>query len=54
MAEQIECCYLECNEKAEWVIYDENIPVDNDTYSCSKHVGELLTDGGNYVTSWPA
>ena len=48
MLEQIKCCHLECNERAEWAIYDEDAPVDNDTYSCSRHISELLSDQ-NYV-----
>jgi len=35
------CCQINCNEEAEWEIYAKGVP---DTASCTKHIGELLTD----------
>jgi len=35
------CCQINCKEEAEWEIYAKGVP---DTASCTKHIGELLTD----------
>ncbi len=37
------CCYLDCFKEAEWLIVHGDGPDDN-TQSCTKHVGLLLTD----------
>ena len=44
----IKCCRLGCGKEARWVIYDEDIPIENDTYSCTDCLGEMLSVR-NYV-----
>lgn len=47
----IVCCHLECDKNAEWSIFDEGLPVDNDTHACTEHVGELLSGDRHYVVA---
>jgi hypothetical protein len=37
------CCFLPCNEKAEWIIV-HGLTCDDVTESCTKHMGDLMTD----------
>lgn len=47
---QDKCCRLGCDKLAEWAIYDEDVPMEGDTYSCSDCLGVMLSFH-NYVTS---
>ena len=42
MAENV-CCKVGCEAKAEWDMWHGVMPDDN-THSCTKHVGDMLTD----------
>ena len=48
-AGQPEC--IECSHKAEWQICDE-MPVDNDTFSCTEHVSEMISDTTNIIAPY--
>lgn len=37
------CCKLGCKEQAKWEIWHGNTP-DDYTHSCTKHIGDLLTN----------
>jgi hypothetical protein len=37
------CCKLDCNQRAEWQIFDGPNPEDY-TEACTAHVGDLLSD----------
>ena len=41
------CCYLLCNEEAEWEIVS-GPSSDDVTEACTKHVGDLLTDAATH------
>jgi hypothetical protein len=53
MSERLTCCYigektkLECGNDAEWEIWHGVGPDDN-TLSCTRHVGEMLTDAAEH------
>lgn len=38
------CCFIPCDEPAEWEIVD-GPTTDDYTHACSDHVGHLLQDG---------
>lgn len=44
-ARTTDCCFLGCQEKAEWEIWDGLEPsYDHLTQACTAHVGNLLCD----------
>ena len=51
------CCYDDpgnggqCPENAEWELWLQGTHPSEVTAACTRHVGELLSDGTNYV--WP-
>lgn len=41
--EKPHCCFLGCQNKAEWTLWYGETP-DDFTQSCTKHLGEMMTD----------
>lgn len=41
------CCHTNCDEDAQWQIFDGPTP-DDYTESCTAHVGELLSDAAEH------
>ncbi|MEE9409609.1 MAG: hypothetical protein V3V41_01630 [Candidatus Heimdallarchaeota archaeon] len=44
------CCHLDCDKESEWLIVHGDSPDDN-TVSCTTHIGQLLTDAPMHYIS---
>lgn len=53
MSKNIPCCYIGCEEMANWVIYHGDYPGPDDyTHSCNEHIPDMLTDEKWHSLVW--
>lgn len=46
---QLKCCETTCGAPAEWDIYYAPFGFEDNSHSCTQHVGTLLSDGEHRI-----